>query len=566
MRRPARTAARIALLSVATAASLTACIAHKPRRTHDYTDVTAQLPSHCAAIQIPATDACHEEYGTAPANSRICTSIDELTTPSPPDSDRRSEVECFSHEKHIASGGIVNLPHDGFDLHVVEFDDEGQPWNSLRVDITLEQLKDELTRPALVVTFVHGWKNDANVCNGNLSCFRDVLEVLAKAEHQYGEIMHEPPRRVIGVYIGWRGGSVSVPIAKQFTFWGRKQTAHTIGDNGGVTAFLRRVRTIVDDAPNRMPAQYGRTPTNQPSASLPLTSLVFVGHSFGAALLFSALSTSLNADVGEAIQYALDSPRSETPPGSRVAADASATNQRRGRSPAQALLTNNTTPVPVLRQQDLVVLVNPAMEGSRFANLNQAAHVTFDRRQAPIFMTLASENDTAVGAFFPIGQSVATLFRSARSRDAWFSMTTGFGLYKPYHTHRLALNPTTYPPLPDTAKGACTCPSNLRAFGDALVLRLRPLYEALRDPDGGPARVEPKDLLELGAYQEFMHSRLEPIRDVDPNNPFLMVSVDRDVVREHSDIFNPRFIDFLIEFIIRTEVKREQVKALGAAP
>jgi hypothetical protein len=99
------------------------------------------------------------------------------------------------------------------------------------------------------------------------------------------------------------------------------------------------------------------------------------------------------------------------------------------------------------------------------------------------------------------------------------------------------------------------------------VLRLRPLYEALRDPDGGPARVEPKDLLKLGAYQEFMHSRLEPIRDVDPNNPFLMVTVDREVVREHSDIFNPRFIDFLIEFVIRTEVKREQVKALkGTAP
>ena len=65
----------------------------------------------------------------------------------------------------------------------------------------------------------------------------------------------------------------------------------------------------------------------------------------------------------------------------------------------------------------------------------------------------------------------------------------------------------------------------------------------------------------MAEYQEFLYSRLEPVRDVDPNNPFMTVQVDEDLVRGHGDIFNGRFLDFLMEFVIKTEVKRELVEA-----
>jgi hypothetical protein len=189
------------------------------------------------------------------------------------------------------------------------------------------------------------------------------------------------------------------------------------------------------------------------------------------------------------------------------------------------------------------------MEASRFANLNRASKLQFKTTQVPIFVTLASEGDSAVGGFFPIGQAFSTVARSARSREIWFSMVKGFGLYEPYHTHRLVLKPASDVPVPERVSGECRCNSNLGKFGDALVTRLLDLYKTL---DGTPD----ENMLNLAAYQEMLYSRLEPVRDVDPNNPFIMASVDPAVVADHNDIFNPRFVDFLIEFVVRSELKR----------
>ena len=70
------------------------------------------------------------------------------------------------------------------------------------------------------------------------------------------------------------------------------------------------------------------------------------------------------------------------------------------------------------------------------------------------------------------------------------------------------------------------------------------LYDYLKDPT--TPRPTP-EALQLAAYQEMLYSRLEPVRDVDPNNPFIMASVDPAIIGGHSEIFNPRFLDFLIE-------------------
>ena len=145
-----------------------------------------------------------------------------------------------------------------------------------------------------------------------------------------------------------------------------------------------------------------------------------------------------------------------------------------------------------------------------------------------------------MGGFFPVGQvDFATIARAARSRDIWFSMVKGFGLYEPFHTHRLALKPEGAIPLPETVEGTCRCSSNLGAFGDALVLRLGRLYDYLKDPT--TPRPTP-EALQLSAYLETLYSRLEPVRDVDPNNPFIMASVDPAIIGGHSEIFNPRFL------------------------
>lgn len=507
----------VLLLAVAAGSS---CIRHVPTRTVDPLNPPADLPAPCAA-----------------AGGSVSTSITRLTASGPAGDQHRREVACVSHERHLSvSSGLTSLPHAGFDLHVLEFDDGGQPWNLDQQDRTFEALRRQLDDPsgAVVVVFVHGWKNDAAVCNGKLACFRDVLEILAKAETAFSSRSKTgaPPRRVVGVYIGWRGGTIRTRLLKQLTFWGRKHTAHTIGDNGGVSAVIERLRTMVAESRGALIRGRSRSPFET-------TSLVFVGHSFGAALLYSAVATSLNASVGSAVEQALGSD-------GKALSIAGASRRQTGRQP----IVVDERPVRVRSGGDLIVLVNPAMEASRFANLNQVRNLRFRPDQVPIFLTLASEGDDAVGGFFPLGQSLATLSRSARSRETWLSMVKGFGLYAPYHTHRIVAKPANDVPLSEKVSGTCRCGSNLGAFGDALIMRLTAFYDALQQYTPSP------DTLRMAAYQEMLYARFEPVRDVDPNNPFIMASVDTAVIADHNDIFNPRFIDFLIEYVIRSEVKR----------
>ena len=521
--------------------AVSSCITHTPVRTFDSVNKPGPPPS-CPTTMPSSQQAC-AQGGPFPdpniASTSICTSSAELRADGPQADAHRRAVSCVSHERHLhVSESPTSLAHGGFDLHVLEFDDEGMPWNPAQQDRTFDVLQDQLAvHPAVIVTFVHGWKNDATVCNGNLSCFRDVLEILSKAETLFAG-PHGRPRRVIGVYVGWRGGTIRLRGAKQLTFWGRKHTAHVVGDNGAVTAVIERLRAMVAK-PRR---------ARSTERSFETTSLVFVGHSFGAALLFSAVATSLNGSVGAAIQKAT---------GATPAQAEQATSQR-ALTNARPLISNRK--VRVRTAGDLVILVNPAMEASRFANLTQTRNLRFEVEQMPIFMTVASDADSAVGGFFPFGQAFATVARSARSRDIWFSMVKGFGLYEPYLTHRLALKPEEGIPLPESVSGTCRCTSNLGAFGDALVMRLGRLYQYLGDPSTPPPT---PDKLSLAAYQEMLFSRFEPVRDVDPNNPFIMASVDPAIIGGHSEIFNPRFMDFLIEYIIQTEIKRSLVKDYG---
>jgi hypothetical protein len=524
-----------AFASVVVLLASTSCISHKPVRTFDDLQPFADRPFAYCPVPIPPS---------------VSTSVEQLQEEGLTGDKHREDVSCAAQETHAS---VVNsptsLPHAGFDLHVLEFDDEGRPWNIERQYRTFDELRKELhEQPSVVVTFVHGWKNDASVCNGNLSCFREVLEILAKAEMAFAEMSQttpkpRPPRRVIGIYIGWRGGSTDLPLLKETTFWGRKHTAHVVGDNGGVTAVIERLRTTVEQA--RCPVDKRvRDPRTSffvcpPGDAFEMTSLVFVGHSFGAALLYSAIATSLNGAVGAAMQQALGGPVQV------------ARTPDRQRGVQQQPVVADEIAVRVPSGGDLVVLVNPAMEASRFANLNAVRNLQFVPEQVPIFMTVASEGDGPVGSFFPIGQSIATVARSARTREVWLSMVKGFGLYEPYHTHRLVLKPGDVP-LPERREGRCRCPENLRAFGDALVTRLKALYQALQQNQAPP----PVAQLRLASYQEMMFSRLEPIRDVHPYNPFVMATMDTRIVSGHSDIFNPRLIDFLIEYVLRSEIKR----------
>jgi hypothetical protein len=192
---------------------------------------------------------------------------------------------------------------------------------------------------------------------------------------------------------------------------------------------------------------------------------------------------------------------------------------------------------------ELVLLLNPAFEDSRFANINDLREQTFHPCQVPLLVTLASEADDAVGVAFPAAQRLA---RPTSKR------AEGVGMHQPFLTHRLALRDTSTggaPILQDRNDDrGCSCPLDFRANGDALISQLLPVYEHL-------AALAASGAGTLSAA-DYLSTVLSPLEGVGANIPFMTVQVDRRIVDGHNDIFNSRFLGFVLEFVARTEVKR----------
>jgi hypothetical protein len=421
--------------------------------------------------------------------------------------DIQRAVRCRSKEEFKVGDTAAN-----FNLHVVEFDDQGLFWNRAQFQDALADIREAKSRSenVLVVAFFHGWFNNADVCNDNLACFRELLAVVARAEHssdrQKLEIaMHgetRVPRRVIGIAVGWRGGTLSTPPAKFLTFWGRKAAAHTVGENGAVTELIASAFSAV----------HARLPSGQAD----LSSFIAIGHSFGGALLMSAVGNELNRAAGE------------------------------------AMAQSNADVDVKSRLADLVVLMNPAVEASRFDNVRRAASTAnFKKTQLPLLLTLSSKADWPNQIMFPIGQSIAFVQKSARSRAQWQGMIQTLGTFQPNQTHQLL--PLGDAPARQTHNIQCLCKSGILGYADQVLDSL--FRRALAGPKA-PVLTPFADPDTLASRREFLYSHLEPMQDVDPNNPFLMVQVDSTVIDGHGDIFNARIVDFLIQFVFLSEAKR----------
>lgn len=436
-------------------------------------------------------------------------------------------IQCTSTEKFTDGDADTE-----FDLHVVEFDDQGLFWNRNEVKGTLEDIeKVRKDNDVLLVVFVHGWFNNAEVCNGKLACFRELLSLLAEAERpeyrsKLGESMpgaSGKPRRVIGVYAGWRGETVRIPALKYLTFFGRKGAAHTVGENGAATELIGSLARIAHPGSTGSSAENPGTPKPPPARDL--SSLIAIGHSFGGALLMSAIGNELSRAAGEA-------------------------------------MTQNRTSVTVVsRMADLTVLINPAVEASRFDNVRRAAsEATFSQEQTPILLTLSSVGDVPNKVLFPIGQTLAFFPKAARSREQWQSMIQSLGTFKANHTHQLI---ASGPAPPKTGRTApCLCEAGISEYRDVLLAQLLRGAQAEKaaEPSGTAADFA------HGRRRDFRYSRLEQMQDTDPNSPFMMVQVDGDVIDGHSGLFNARSVDFLLEFIVRSEAKRRLVRTRSDVP
>ncbi len=379
-------------------------------------------------------------------------------------------------------------------LGVVEFDDQGWFWDRRQMWTLIDRLSEEANRQdLLMVVFAHGWQHNASVCDGNMSCFREALSQVHDLEVAAANVQKRKPRKIFGVYLGWRGLSLQGSWLTNLTFWERKNTAHQVGSSA-VTEILVRLNSIRYIKRNV-------TAEVKPSS----TQLVIIGHSFGGAVIYSAVSQLL---IDRFIDY-----RGEGAP-----------------------------PEPF---GDLVVLINPAFEAKRYEPLHQMAlERSYLAGQAPIMAIITSQGDAATKKAFPIGRWLSTLFDKHRDADQKAANRTAVGHFARYRTHTLrAVNRDAAPKKPAHADVTCGCPymqgtSALSADNLELLATFRKQWS--------------KGLFKAGWSQSFPGSVLthDPYeKKSHPLNPFFVISVDNEIINGHNDIYRPVFVDFMRYFI-----------------
>lgn len=397
------------------------------------------------------------------------------------------ETEC---QKHALQQYVdQEEPEESYTLGFIEFDDQGQLHDRSQMKAVVDQLYTQIANgDVLMVVFAHGWKHSAAPGDDNIVTFRQSLRRLSALESAISrDDPRHAPRDVIGIYLGWRGASVTLPLIKELSFWDRKSTAHKVG-HGGVTEVLVRLEQVKETR-------------DVMSGGESRTRLAVVGHSFGGAVVFSALSQLL-------MERSIDT-------------------------------YGPTGQVSDVRGfGNLVVLINPAFEAERFSGLSNAANErpTYFPSQLPVLAILTSESDMATKYAFPAGRWLSTLFEKTRDIERVNAVTkkteiinqrkanvTAVGHFEPYRTHYLH-----------------AMEESSRDQEITLEEDVRQYYRVAESWEND----------EPGSRIIFNGSVLERTANSVGRNPYMVIRVNKALIRNHNDLDDPRVANFVRQLIL----------------
>lgn len=356
-------------------------------------------------------------------------------------------------------------------LSFYEYDEQGmlhQPEPRKRIVETYRKIAKE--NDVLLITFFHGWHHNAKGLeeDNDIVQFRKVLSKAA---------LSHPDKKILGIYVGWRGRSL-VGFLDYLTFWGRKHTAHEVGQLGGVTEALLELESMVKESNN------------------PKSKMVTIGHSFGGAALYST--------IGHVLSERFTSSRLSNPEG------------------------------VIEGFGDLVVLLNPAFEASRYTSLFELSQndcVSFSKKQTPRLVSLSSKADKAVRLIFQAGQFFNAISEEHRNTLATHCVNgkkesyqlrqfradvNGIGHYRPFISHDLSAQAPTdsFSTQSDKVDISTVWSENIAA-----------------------GRVS------------FNLTNLSSRNISDQFNPFMNIYTDSKVMGGHNDIWTDEVLDFLNEII-----------------
>ncbi len=370
-------------------------------------------------------------------------------------------------------------------LGFVEWDDQGMLFDRKQMDAVLNAVYDEsVGKDLLIVVFMHGWQHSAAPGDDNINMFRSLLGQISESERQISKTTEESPRQVVGVYLGWRGRSVTVPVVDNLSFWERRNTAEKVG-TVGVTAFLSRLERIKQDKDSAM---RGGSRTR----------LAVIGNGFGGTALYSAIAQTMENRFVQTI----------APEGAQG---------------------------NVVGVGNLVVLINPALEAMRFSSLLEmsAGRGAYFGSQLPVLAVLTSETDYATKLLFPLGHKLSTFFETTRETSRLKASTrtnelleenalavTALGHFAPYRTHYL------------------------------YATEEHPSSERL-DPVESLQKMYSSWVLDYPGSQIGLHgSILERTEHSAGRNPYLVVQVSRDLIKDHSDVSDARMVEFVRSLVM----------------
>lgn len=266
---------------------------------------------------------------------------------------------CSTQTEHRQAGLWDNPDNRNYELAFLEFTERGNLFHRDR----LIKLVDNVSQRSntLVLVFIHGWKHNASENDSNVQDFRKLLNNLSKV-NAFGR------KKVLGIYLGWPGLSISTPLLQEGSFWARKSVAQEVGKGGVTEALLRLERSS------------RRSKQNE-------NLFLVMGHSFGGAIVLSALNEVL-------LERLVNSTPNEGCYQATWPED-----------------TCNVSRYPCVRTEAFghgVILLNPAIEANQILQLKElVAEHCYPKNQDKLLHVISTQADKPTHHYFPLGQRIA---------------------------------------------------------------------------------------------------------------------------------------------------------------
>jgi hypothetical protein len=427
--------------------------------------------------------------------------------------------------------------HADYDLYTVEFDDQG--WlagtpskympDQTQLSLLMAGLNkltrgrgDADARPLSVIIYTHGWHHTAAPDDSNVIAFRRLLARASVVERELclskrrggATALEEAPaeacseneavavwkkrRRVVGVYVGWRGDSVEGPLIDDLSIWDRKLAAESVA-LGSVQEFFARMHSFYVEH------ECHTTAENETDGGALVNCadvrMLTVGHSFGGLITYRALAPRLMLGISETAPDEFNSK---------------------------------------LRYAygfgDLTVLINPAFEATRFEPLAEAAAgrpyltpASGKSAQLPILIVATSKTDRATEIAFPTFRWFTTLFETTQGPEGRANLET-VGWDSRYRTHSLQLVTT-----PDSCGITKQTPLSQRLLAEA---RWADQQRDARYAGFGAETLELCDSLRLSQQPAWALKRPDFL-------PLWVIQADKEVIDGHNDFLDTNFVNFV---------------------